>query len=115
MLVGNYANTLLNNSFDSGEFAPWKLDTHAVVYPDFGPSYGKFRVCQVRHASLNNVLHNIETSQLTLVVVAYDDWSQSLLLKSLKEEHHPFRALNPVGPRSLGVCMVTIDVASLSP
>ena len=25
LLVGNYANTLLNDSFDSGEFVPWKL------------------------------------------------------------------------------------------
>ncbi|CAE7240666.1 CSMD1 [Symbiodinium sp. CCMP2456] len=65
LLVGNYANTLLNRSFDAGEL--------------------------VRHAALNNLLRNINQSQLTLAVIAYDDWSESKLLESLKVAHHPFR------------------------
>eukprot|EP00439_Symbiodinium_sp_Y106_P039678 s2897_g4.t2 len=65
LLVGNYANTLLNRSFDAGEL--------------------------VRHAALNNLLRNINQSQLTLAVIAYDDWSESKLLQSLKAAHHPFR------------------------
>ena len=53
-------------------------------------------VRQVRHAALNNLLRNINQSQLTLAVIAYDDWSESKLLQSLKAAHHPFRASTPV-------------------
>ena len=63
LLIGNYANTLLNESF---------------VAPEF-----------VRHGALSNVLQNLDESLVTLAVQSLAPRDQ--LLRSLQEASHPFR------------------------
>ncbi|CAK9059991.1 unnamed protein product [Durusdinium trenchii] len=66
LLVGNYANTLLNTSFTVPEF--------------------------VRHGALTNVLENLDSSLVSLAVQSFHLGSNgSLLWKSLTEASHPFR------------------------
>ncbi|CAJ1381182.1 unnamed protein product [Effrenium voratum] len=67
LLVGNYANTLLNESFDPGVF--------------------------VRHGALSNILQNINESVITLAVQSFHELEDSLLLQSLREVNHPFREI----------------------
>ncbi|CAL1143974.1 unnamed protein product [Cladocopium goreaui] len=59
LLVGNYANTLLNDSFEPPEF--------------------------VRHGALANILENLDNSLVTLAVQAFHQANATLLVESLSE------------------------------
>eukprot|EP00435_Cladocopium_sp_Y103_P015994 s2068_g3.t4 len=59
LLVGNYANTLLNDSFEPPEF--------------------------VRHGALANIFENLDESLVTLAVQAFHQANATLLMESLRE------------------------------
>jgi len=65
LLVGNYANTLLNESFEAPEF--------------------------VRHGALTNIFQNLNASSVTLAVQAFHQASATVLTESLNDARHHFR------------------------
>uniref|UniRef100_A0A7S4PUI8 EGF-like domain-containing protein n=1 Tax=Alexandrium monilatum TaxID=311494 RepID=A0A7S4PUI8_9DINO len=65
-LIGNYANTLINSSFDGGEF--------------------------VMHLAPKNIFGELEASKVTLVVSEYDDGNYFRFRSSLMS-YHPFETV----------------------